>query len=229
MKRIYIVHGWAYGLEKWDVASQLMKQTGFEPVFLHVPGLTKESKKAWDMPGYVDWLHKELAKEKAPAILLGHSNGGRIALNFALKYPEKIKQLILLDSAGVYHDGLKIRTKRAVFKGLAKAGKLISKSAFLRKVLYKLAREQDYLNAPEHMRKTMANMLESDKLLKPERVTVHTTLIWGEEDSATPPADAYVLQRKIAGSTIHWVKEARHSPHHTHPEEFVTILKEVVT
>ena len=33
------------------------------------------------------------------AILLGHSMGGKIAINFSLSYPERIKKLIILDIA----------------------------------------------------------------------------------------------------------------------------------
>jgi pimeloyl-ACP methyl ester carboxylesterase len=42
-------------------------------------------------------------------VLLGHSNGGRIALAFAEKYPDKVKQLVLIDSAGIYHNEFSIR------------------------------------------------------------------------------------------------------------------------
>lgn len=229
MKRIYILHGWTYSLEKWQKASALLKKAGYEPVILEIPGLTKDSEKSWTIPQYVKWLEGELKDETKPVTLLGHSNGGRIALHFAIKYPHKVKQLLLLDAAGIYHNDIKIRTKRAVFKNLARAGKTVKNVPLLRKGLYKLARETDYRDAPEHMRVTMANMIESDKTLDAHQVTVPTVIIWGEQDTVTPIKDARALHKAIEHSRLYTIPEARHSPHDTNPKELVDILKEVIT
>ena len=51
---------------------------------------------------YVEWLRSKLADER-DVVLIGHSNGGRIAIAFADRYPEKISKLILIDSAGIVH------------------------------------------------------------------------------------------------------------------------------
>lgn len=228
MKKVYIIHGWAYGLEKWDEAVDRLKDNDIMPIMLEVPGLTKESKEIWSIEDYVNWLDQQLAKVKEPVVLIGHSNGGRIALNYTLKHPKKIQQLILLDSAGVYHNDLKIRLKRFIFKALAKIGRLFSKSQKLRKLLYRLAREKDYHDAPENMRLTMANMLESDKYLVFGGITVPTAIIWGEEDSVTPIEDAHKLKRSIKSASLEVIKGARHSPHHTHPVMFVNAVKKAL-
>ena len=227
MKKLYIVHGWAYGLEKWQTLAKLLKKAGIEVIFLHVPGLTKNSNKVWTIAEYVVWLENELKNVKGSVVLLGHSNGGRIAMNFTLKNPGKVKELILLDSAGIFHNELKIRLKRTVFKFAAKLGKKVSKSALLRKILYKLARESDYHDAPVNMRQTMANMLSSDRDLKPEHLRVHTTIIWGENDTITPISDAYLLHEKIDNSSLVLIHGAKHSPHYTIPEVVASEIEKV--
>jgi len=228
VKRIYILHGWTYNLDKWQKITEMLKKSGFEPVLLKVPGLTQDSEKSWTISQYVTWLESELSQEVKPITLLGHSNGGRIALHYAIKNPGRIKQLFLLDAAGVYHNDLKIRTKRLVFKNLAKIGKRVKDVPMLRAGVYKLARETDYRDAPEHMRTTMAQMIESDHTLNIHDITVPTVIIWGEHDTVTPLKDARILHKAIEHSKLYVIPSARHSPHDTHPRELVDILKEAV-
>jgi pimeloyl-ACP methyl ester carboxylesterase len=227
MKQVYILHGWTYSLDKWQACLDLLRAHGIEATLLKVPGLTAESDKAWAIEDYVEWLNGELPK--GPVLLIGHSNGGRIALNFAIAHPGRIKQLILIDSAGIYHNELPIRIKRAVFGAAAKVGKLVSSSPKLRKLLYKLAREKDYHDAPEHMRKTMANMLESDKELDITKVVTPTSIIWGDQDTVTPPKDATHIQSLLSDATVQWINDARHSPYYTHPKETAEAIVEVLS
>lgn len=228
MKKIYIVHGWSYSLDKWQKTVELMKNAGFSPVLLQVPGLTEDSEKSWTINAYVSWLGKQLVSENQPITLLGHSNGGRIVLNYTLANPSRVGQMVLLDSAGVYHNGLLIQLKRAIFKTLAKVGKKFRDVPQLRNILYKLARETDYRDAPQNMRKTMANMISSDRQLDVSAIETQTAIIWGRQDTVTPLEDARVLHKKIKSSKLYIIDEARHSPHDTHPKELVEILKEVI-
>lgn len=225
MKKIYILHGWTYSLDKWRETEDLLKKNGFNPIFLKVPGLTDKSPKVWTIDMYTSWLDAELKKDAEPVILLGHSNGGRIALNYVVSNPDKVKQLVLIDSAGVYHNDFSIRVKRKVFKIVSKLGKPLKEVPILRKVIYKLARESDYRDAPLNMRRTMANMIESDKKLDVAKVSASTLIIWGQQDTTTPISDAKALNIAIKNSTLHIIDGARHVPYYTHSQELVDILK----
>src|SRR3990167_3795977 len=162
MKEVIILHGWTYSLEKWQTFLKLLKEKGIEPIMLNVPGLTSKNDNVWNIGDYVNWLKEIVDKEKNKVILIGHSNGGRIALNFAIKYPEKISNLILIDSAGIYHNELPLALKRVIFKILAKVGKKLTSFNILKSILYKLAGENDYKNASANMKQTMLNLLNSD-------------------------------------------------------------------
>lgn len=229
MKKIYIVHGWAYDTDKWRAVMDFLSKHNVEPTILHVPGLTSPSSKVWDTEKYVSWLHEEVSKVKTPVVLVGHSNGGRISMAFSIKYPQLVRQLILIDSAGVYHNEPKLRIKRAVFGGAAKLGKRLTKSDKLRKLLYKTARAGDYQQAPPNMQQTMVNLNNDDKNLHPENVSVPTQLIWGAQDSLTPLSDGKYLTAKITGSKLHVIEDARHAPFYTHPNQVGTIIAEAVS
>lgn len=225
---VYIVHGWAYSTEKWQPFIKLLEKQGFKLVMLNVPGLTGESEEVWDVPKYVEWLHKETAKETKPFVLMGHSNGGRIGIAFAAQYPERLKHLILLDSAGIYHNEPLLQLKRMVLGRVAKAGKKLTTSKALRAALYKIARAQDYHQAPPNMRATMINLHEADKQLPIEKVMVPTTIVWGQNDKVTPLSDAYTLKSRIRGSQLHVVEGGRHTPVYTHPEAVARIIEKAL-
>lgn len=219
-----IVHGWAYSLEKYKKISMLLTSHGLKNEILKVPGLTEKLDKPWDIKDYIEWLKNKIDREKNKVVLIGHSNGGRIAASFAAKYPQKIQHLILIDSAGIYHDELHTKIRLLFFSTLAKIGKRISSSAILRTVLYKLTRENDYNNATVEMKKTMTNLIKSDLSFYLDKINVPTLIIWGEYDKITPLNDAKIMHKLIKDSKLHIIKGAKHSPHFTHAEEVARII-----
>ena len=218
MQKLFIIHGWTYTLIKWDKFLELIKAAGFEPVMLKVPGLTEAIDKPLALDDYVEWLNDKLKDEDKP-IVVGHSNGGRIALAFEAKYPGHLGKLILIDSAGIYHKEPKIKFKRALFGVLAKVGKKITSNETLRKVLYKMAGEADYQNAPLHTRQTMANLITTDLTESLSKISTPTLIIWGRQDKTTPLQDGELMHALIQSSQIYIIDDGRHSPQYTHPEQ----------
>jgi pimeloyl-ACP methyl ester carboxylesterase len=222
--KIFILHGWTYSTEKWNPFIDLLKKNGLELHLLNVPGLTQETNRPWKIDDYVDWLKQILDKEKNKVILIGHSNGGRIALNFAIKYPDKLSHLILIDSAGVYHNELSLKIKRLVFGSVAKIGKKLSTSETLRSILYKIVGESDYKNATPVMKQTMLNLVNSDKSLSLDKVEVPTLIIWGREDKTTPLSDGKIMHGFIKNSKLQIIEGACHSPMFTHATEVANAI-----
>lgn len=224
MKKIFILHGWTYSLEKWKPITEILNKQGVETVMLKVPGLTVPHDTVWQLDDYVEWVKDQLKDEEEPIVLLGHSNGGRISIAFAAKYPKKIKKLILIDAAGIYHNELPIRIKRFVFAKLAKFGRGFSDSETLRNMLYKFARTSDYRKADPVLRKTMLNLIRTDISNLFPKISAPTTIIWGGEDETTPLNDGEIMHEQIKGSKFFIIQKAKHSPHFTHVEEVAEII-----
>ena len=222
--KTFILHGWTYSTEKWHPFINLLKQKGVKVNMLKIPGLTEDLNRVWTIDDYVSWLKKTIETNKV--ILIGHSNGGRIALNFAVKYPQNLEQIILIDSAGIYHNDLAIKIKRLVFGNIAKIGKKLNSSQKLRSLLYKILGESDYKNANPIMKKTMLNLVNSDKSLNLDKVTTPTLIIWGEKDKTTPLSDGKLMNKLIKNSKLHIINNAKHSPMFTNPEEVAKIIYE---
>ncbi len=215
MRKLFIVHGWTYTLDAWDACLDALRARGIEPVMLRVPGLTEPSDNVWTLDGYVEWLRGKIAGEKDVA-LAGHSNGGRIALAYAAKYPGHITKLILIDTAGIYHKELPLAVKRVLFGTVAKVGRPFARVPLLRKIFHKLIGARDYGRAPENMRETMKNMISVDLTPILPSITAHTLIIWGQNDTTTPLSDGKLMNEKIVGSKLVIIPNTDHAPHATH-------------
>lgn len=225
VKKIVILHGWSESTSKWEKVIGLLKKNGFEVEMPPIPGLTTPLNEVWELQNYVDWL-KEVLEKEDKVVLVGHSNGGRIALSYSAAHPEKLQSLILIASAGIFHNSLPIRIKRLVFKSLAKVGKMLAPSEIARKLLYKAAGSFDYQKANPLLRKTMVNLIRTDLLSLLPTIGLPTLIIWGRNDKTTPLEDAYLLKEGLRNSKLVVIEEARHSPQFTHPEIVVEKITE---
>lgn len=211
MADLYIIHGWTYTISHWDKTLELLRNAGLSVKMLKVPGLTEPSNKVWTIEDYVNW-----ADQNTPdgAVALGHSNGGRILLNLCAKNPAKLKKLILLDAAGVYSPSL----KKQLVQTAAKIGKPLKKIPLIDKAFHRLTGSTDYSKAPENMKKTLQNMLESDKHLKLEKVTTDALILWGKKDTITPPAQAEILAQKLPNAELKFYQNWTHAPYISDPD-----------
>lgn len=222
LEKVFILHGWTYSTEKWEPFLTALKEKGVDAELLKIPGLTEKLESVWDINNYVDWLNRKIGNNKV--ILIGHSNGGRIILAFAIKYPDKIKRIILIDSAGIYHNDFPIKLKRFVFKAASKIGRKITKSETLRKFLYKLSRESDYEKASPEVRQTMVNLITFDIRDLLSKIKIPTLIIWGRNDKTTPLSDGKIMHQLISNSKLEIIENAKHSPQFTHPNEVIKII-----
>ena len=204
MKKLYIIHGWTYKPEPWLEVIRDLKKSGIDAELLRVPGLGKPSKKSFTIEDYVAWAKENLPKG---SIALGHSNGGRILLNLLSKEPDYLKGIILLDSAGYYEKS----AKRNISRGLSKAFSPLKKSKFARKLAHKILGASDYENAPENMKVTLTNMLDSDKNLDISKVTTPAQIIWGSDDNITPVRQGKKMHELLKNSELTIKEGWRHS------------------
>ncbi len=221
MTTIYVIHGWTYTVEPWKRTIAELKEKGIKVQMLNVPGLTAPSNKVWTIEDYVKWADRNIPKD---AIVLGHSNGGRILLNLLSEKPDKVKHLILVDAAGVYEESKKRNLNRKASKVFAP----LKKVKPLRKVYHKLLGASDYDRAPENMKQTLSNMLDSDKKLDISKVTTPTTILWGQKDTTTPPRQAEKMHELLPNSTLDFYANWNHAPYISDPAGFTRAIAKTV-
>jgi pimeloyl-ACP methyl ester carboxylesterase len=228
---LLILHGWGGSSDSWIRAQELLAEEGFKVVVPDFPGFgkTKTPKKPWGLKDYSDFVFNLAEKTKLQNFfLLGHSFGGRIATKFAVLYPEKIKSLILCDSAGIKQKwGLK---ERLIFQ-LAKIGNalftpkpLIRFKDKARSLFYIFLRHKDYVKANGTMKETIKKIFEEDLLPELPRVKPPTLIIWGEKDKLVPVGYAFVFKEKIKNSKLEILPKIGHSPHLEVPKKLSEII-----
>lgn len=221
MTDLYIIHGWTYTVEPWKNTLAMLQNNGISVKMLHVPGLTEKSDKVFTIEDYVKW-----ADENIPdgAVALGHSNGGRILLNLCADNPEKLKYLILLDAAGIYEPS----ARKKLVEKVAKIGKPLKKVPIIDKAFHKITGSTDYSRAPENMKQTLANMLESDKDLDFGKVQTKTFILWGKKDTVTPPRQATAMYEKLPNAELKFYANWTHAPYISSPDELARALTALI-
>ncbi|MDZ4824461.1 MAG: alpha/beta hydrolase [Flavobacteriales bacterium] len=159
--------------------------------------------------------------------LLGNSLGGHVALVFTKENPEKVNSLILTASSGLYENAFGssfprredkefIRNKVALtfYDPIHATDELVDECF---QVVNDRGRVLKILAlAKSAIRHNMAKDLP--KMMMP------TCLIWGKNDTITPPEVAEEFHQLLPNSTLFWIDECGHAPMMEHPAIFNQIV-----
>lgn len=137
--------------------------------------------------------------------VIAHSFGGRIAILLSSKYNITIKNLILIDSAGIKPKMTltkKIRLK--LYKTLQSFANYLPrklKNKF-KTFLFNKFSSSDYQSLDEKMRETFKNIVNLDLTNHLSSIKSNTLILWGEKDSDTPLKDGKLMHKKITNSEL---------------------------
>jgi pimeloyl-ACP methyl ester carboxylesterase len=166
-----------------------------------------------------------------PVILVGASMGGAAAIDFTLNYPEAVKQLVLIDSAGFAISSNKGKFLIPPLGYLAtsflrnpKIRQRISVNAYFDG---KLASSDAQICAALHLE--MPNWNQAliaftksggyggfgEKL---DQIQQQTLILWGKQDRILGTADAEKFARAIPNSQLIWIPDCGHVPHLEKPQ-----------
>lgn len=225
-----LLHGWgdkAQGLAGLQAA--LAKQ--YQVLALDLPGFggTQAPKEVWDLDNYAHFLQAMLTKLqlKQPYAVIGHSNGGALAIRaVSLQYLEP-KRLVLLAASGVRTNS---KVRRFFLQIVAKTGNVATLGLperyrqALRKSLYGVA-GSDLLAVP-HLQDTFKKTVRQDVQADAVVIDVPTLLIYAANDDAIPVADGQQYHQLIKGSHLEVVEQSGHFVHLDQPQKVQQLIKE---
>ncbi len=235
-KDIVILHGWGRGTKSYEEVKRFLEQKGYSVYLFDMPGFgdAPPPPEAWSVDDYVNFVLKFVRSKNLDRFFLwGNSFGGRIAIKFAVKYPEKLNGLILCAAAGIKNE-LNFRQKIGAI--LARIGKPIFRAialqavaGFTRRMLYKFTGSQDFLLAPGIMKEVLKKTIEEDLKSYLSKIKTPTLIIWGQKDNILPLADAYLMNKEIAGSQLKILENIGHSPHKEAPEKLAELISSFIS
>ncbi|MBF2025687.1 MAG: alpha/beta fold hydrolase [Oscillatoriales cyanobacterium C42_A2020_001] len=166
-----------------------------------------------------------------PVVLVGASMGGAAAIDFALTYPDAVKQLVLLDSAG-FAKGPDI--SKFMLPGLGYlAAEFLRRPGVRRKVSLQAYADSSFVTpdaelcAALHLtlprwREAIIAFTKSGGynflFNQIAQITQPTLIVWGDSDRILGTADAEKFKAAIAHSQLLWIPNCGHVPHLEKPE-----------
>lgn len=223
---LLFVHGTGENHRFW--AHQLKALKEADSYALDLPGHGRSEGRGFKtIAAYCDFLPsllKALALEKA--ILVGHSMGGAIALDFALRHPTRTEGLILVGT------GARLRVAPAILSGILAdfdaAMDLICEWAYGPSAPEGLMRQ-----GRRQMRQTPREVLHGDfvacdafdVMADLERIGCPTLVICGTQDKLTPPKYSAYLRDHIPGAELVLVEGTGHMIMLERPEKVSRAIK----
>jgi pimeloyl-ACP methyl ester carboxylesterase len=236
---VILIHGLAASLFDWTDLLPALASAGYAGYALDLLGHGESYKPArldeYHIENVFDhfcsWL--ERLGHSTPLILVGHSLGGYLAMEYALRYPERVRALVLGNpfySLQQLPPLLRIRYK----------GPLINTEMIERTPEWVIRLAIDFTSMsirngyvlPEKVRKQTAldykrshpgifNIPTTirDMLPLAHRIAAPSLVIWGSRDQTLAPATFTKLAASLPHAQTATIK-AGHVPHQSHPEEF---------
>ncbi|MCL1820130.1 MAG: alpha/beta hydrolase [Oscillospiraceae bacterium] len=209
---VLFLHGWGAPASLYmPILKHLSKS--FRVIAPDLPGFggTDEPDDVWGTEDYVNFV-QELLREKGitECMLIGHSHGGRMILNWLSRdeQPIKVTKAVLCAAAGLKPPrGRKYYIKVYTFKLIKLLLKPFPK---LLEGYSGMVGSADYKAATPKMRQVLTKVVNEDYIDALPKITQPALLVWGDMDTATPIEHARTMERLIPNAGIVTLKGGSH-------------------
>ncbi len=223
---LILLHGLFGALSNWDgVVKHFSKN--YRVMIPLLPIYTMPIKEA-GLEGLTDFVERFVKDQALDNMnLMGNSLGGHVGLIYTLRNPESVKRLILTGSSGLFentmggsypkrgsYEFVKERVEYTFYDPKTATSELVDEVFETTKSIPKCMRI--VAMAKSAQRNNLADRLNG--------IHVPTLLIWGLNDTITPPMVGYDFHRLLPNSELHFIDKCCHAPMMEHPEKFNRLL-----
>ncbi|GMV26438.1 MAG: alpha/beta hydrolase [Phycisphaerae bacterium] len=163
-----------------------------------------------------------------PAVYLGSSFGGHVALRIALENPRRVSGLILAGAAGVGEKpiagDMTMKPTREWIRERVGAmfydrGKHIREEDVDR--VYAELSDRERARAIIRLTRSSRREYMGDRLCE---IKVPALIAWGRQDAITPPEAAHEFASRLPDARLVWFDECSHAPMFEHPAQFADAM-----
>jgi len=223
---LILLHGLFGALSNWvDVVEKFSKS--YQVVIPLMPIYTLPVLNT-NVKALAENIHEFISfkKYKSP-ILIGNSLGGHVTLVYVKRHPENVKAMVLTGSSGLYENAMGgtfpkredynfIKSKvEYTFYDPANATKELVDE------VYEIVNNKGKLIRILSLAKSAIRHNMSDDL---KDMKLPTCLIWGKQDTITPPDVAEEFNRLLPDSELFWIDKCGHAPMMERSAEFNEVL-----
>jgi pimeloyl-ACP methyl ester carboxylesterase len=168
-------------------------------------------------------------KKLTDMIIMGNSLGGHVGILYALSNSSKVDRLVLTGSSGLFENTMGgSYPRRGSYDYIQER---VSYTFFDPKVASKELVDEVFettKSIPKCMRiVAIAKSAQRNNLaLDLPKITAPTLLVWGLNDTITPPMVAHEFNRLIPNSKLRFIDRCCHAPMMEHPDKFNELVEE---
>jgi pimeloyl-ACP methyl ester carboxylesterase len=225
---LLLLHGLFGALSNWEgVVSRFSKK--FRVVIPMLPIYEMPIKEA-GLEGLRKFVEDFVAFQNlSKMVLMGNSLGGHVALIYTLNNSDKVKKLILTGSSGLFEDSMggsypkrgnydyiRERVSYTFYDPNVATKELVDEVFETTKSIPKCMRIVAIAKSAQ--RHNMAEQITN--------IVIPTLLVWGLNDTITPPIVAHEFNRLIPNSTLKFIDKCSHAPMMEHPEKFNELVED---
>jgi cation diffusion facilitator CzcD-associated flavoprotein CzcO/pimeloyl-ACP methyl ester carboxylesterase len=246
---VLLLHGIGRSLEDWDEQHDLLSPR-HRVISIDMPGFAYSDRGAAtmalaDLAGGLDSFLDSIGVTGALPVI-GNSLGGAVAMTFAVAHPERVSQLVLVDSAGFGRDvtiALRLVADKAVGVLLARPNRMASARS-VRSIFHdgafatadRIERSYTLALRPGHMQTVLdiARELGSIRGVRPQwreslieslrALAIPTLVLWGDRDRVLPFSHFDAALAELPGSEGHVFPKTGHMPQIERSEEFAAVV-----
>ncbi len=158
-----------------------------------------------------------------PAVLIGNSLGGQVALIYALRYPEIVSAMILSGASGIYEVAIGTGTPRRRSRDFIRERAAVTfydpvhVTDELVDDLYEIVNDRARAIRLIRMARSAQSETVVDEL---SAIDTPTLLVWGRDDMITPPDVADKFLEHLPNAELHFIDACGHAPMIEHPDTF---------
>ena len=165
-----------------------------------------------------------------PLTLAGHSFGAWISAKYAATHPDKVRHLILINSAGVYFRGIEQLREMFVLKSASDTKRLLTTMWYRYPWFVKPFTGAIHRELMRRRMNDVVTSIQADDLLVEElsRLAMPVSLIWGRRDGIIPLEVVDTIIRLVPRCEVFFIEQCGHVPQLEKPAQFTKTLDQVL-
>jgi pimeloyl-ACP methyl ester carboxylesterase len=225
---LILLHGLFGALSNWeDVVSRFSEN--YRVIIPLLPIYTMPLRQA-GLSGLNKFVEDFIEHKEIPDYnLIGNSLGGHVGLIHTLANPTKVKRLILTGSSGLFENSMGASyPKRGSYDfvkekvGYTFYDPSVASKELVDEVFETTQSIPKCLNIVAMAKSAQRNNMAEEIT----QIKVPTALIWGLNDTITPPYVAHEFNRLMPNSQLFFIDKCCHAPMMERPKEFNEILEQ---